>query len=185
MRRREMTNKVLLLGTAWQPDYWESDKEAPYPKTQYTDIPEWDEMSKSCPLPGVGRYIKQKDKDFFPNKFIYLKIMGMRFDPVTKQPYFDFKTVTKSNTESRILEGRLPGVYKKLFSAIEFEKLIGILRDLGEEPPDEWKGLAEAKEETIHWGDYVGKYFGEMEDKILSNNEFEDRRKEGERGVSP
>jgi hypothetical protein len=101
--------------------------------------------------------------------------MGMRFDPSTKQPYFDFETVAKSKTESRRLEGKLGGIYKKLFSAIDFEKLTGILRDLGEEPPDEWRGLAEAKEETIGWVDYVGKYFLEIEDKILSNNEFEDR----------
>jgi len=34
--------KILLLATVWQPDYWESDKEAPYPKHKYTDLPEWD-----------------------------------------------------------------------------------------------------------------------------------------------
>ena len=59
--------KVLLLATAWQPDYWESDKEAPYPKTKYTDIPEWDDLSESCPLPGIGRYINKRARIFAQN----------------------------------------------------------------------------------------------------------------------
>lgn len=167
--------KVLLLATGWQPDYWELDKEAPYPKTKYTNLPEWDDLSKSCPLPGIGRYIKQKDKDFSPNAFVYLKIMGMRYDLSTKQPYFNFKTLTKSKMESHILNGKLPSDNRKLFSAIEPEKLVRILQDIGEEAPEEWKKLIEIKEEIIHWRDYLGKYFLEIEEMVLSNDEFEDR----------
>ena len=103
--------KILLLATVWQPDYWESDKEAPYPKHKYTDLPEWDDLSKSCPLPGIGRY----SKDFSQNTFVYLKIMGMKYDPDTEQPYFDFKTITKSKTESRRLEDKLPYDNRKFF----------------------------------------------------------------------
>ena len=48
--------EVLLLATAWTSDYWESDKEAPYPKNKYTDLTGWDDLSKRCPLPGIGKY---------------------------------------------------------------------------------------------------------------------------------
>lgn len=167
--------KVLLLATGWQPDYWESDQEAPYPRAKYTDLPEWDSLSKSCPLPGIGRYIKQKDKDLSKNSFVYLKIMGIRYDPDTKHPYFDFKALTKSNIESRILENKLPYDNRKLFSVIETEKLIEILQDIGEEPPEEWGKLIEIKEEIINWKNFIGKYFLEIEEKTLSNDEFENR----------
>ena len=59
--------KVLLLATGWEPDYWESDKEAPYPKLDYRSLPDWEDLSRNCPLPGIGRYIKQKGQDFSSN----------------------------------------------------------------------------------------------------------------------
>lgn len=167
--------KVLLLATAWQADYWESDKEAPYPKTKYTDIPEWDDLSKSCPLPGIGRYIKQKDKDFRTKPFVYLIIMGMRYDSSTESPFFTFKTLTKSKKESRILESNIPSVNRRFFSVMDPEKLIAILQNIGEAPPKEWKSLIDIKEQIINWRDYIGEYFLEIEEKTLSNNEFEDR----------
>ena len=163
--------KILLLATLFQPDYWESDKEAPYPRHRYTDLLEWNDLSNSCPLPGIGRYIK----DFSQNSFVYLKIMGMKYDPDTEQPYFNFKTITKSKTESRRLEEKLPYDKRRLFSVIEPEKLIGILQEIGEEPPEEWKKLIEKEEEIIHWKDHIGKYFLEMEGMALSNDVFEDR----------
>ena len=167
--------KILLLSTGWEPDYWESDKEAPYPKTKYTDLPEWDDLSKNCPLPGIGRYIKQRGRDFSSNPFVYLKITGIRYDLSTKQPYFNFKTLTKSKTESHRLENKLPYDKRRFFSVIEPEKLVGILQDIGEEPPEEWKELIEIKEEKIHWGDHIGKYFLEIEEGTLSDDKFEDR----------
>ncbi len=166
-----MAKKVLVLATNWQPDYWESDKEAPYQKYTYTDLSEWEGLSKSCPLPGIGRYFK----DISSSPFVYLKIMGMRYDTSTKQPYFNFKFLKKSKTESRKLENNLPSIHRNLFSAIESEKLIQILKDIGEEPPEEWKKLIEIKEGIIHWKDYIGKYFLETEESTLSNDEFEDR----------
>jgi len=97
------------------------DKETPYPKTKNTDLREWDSFSKNCPLAGVGRYIKQRGNDFSRYPFIYLKIIGMRFDLNTLQPYFEFKAITKSRTESRKLEQNLPSDKRKLFSAIKFD----------------------------------------------------------------
>lgn len=39
----------------------------------------------------------------------------MKYDPDTEQPYFDFKTITKSKTESRRLEDKLPYDNRKFF----------------------------------------------------------------------
>lgn len=168
--------KVLLLATAWQSDYWGYDKEAPYPKTKYKEMAEWDELSKNCPLPGLGIYIKQREKDFSRNKFVYLKITGMRYDSSSGQPYFDFKTIANSNTESKKLTESLPpDNNRKLFSVIQPEKLIGILQNIGERPPEEWKKLIEIEERITNWRDYIGKYFLEIEERVLSNDEFEDR----------
>lgn len=83
-------------------------------------------------MPGIGRYIKQRDKDFGVKSFVYLKIIGMRHDFSTKKPYFDFKALTKSKTESRTLESKLPSENRKVFSAIESERLIEIFEDIGE-----------------------------------------------------
>jgi len=171
----EKMKKILLLATGWQTYYWESDKEAPYPGTKYTTIPEWDDLSRSCPLPGIGIYIKQKDKDLRKDPFVYLIITGMRYDPSTEKPYFTFKAITKSKKESQILSSELPPANKKLFSVIDSERLVGSLRNIGETPPKEWENLIEAEEEIISWKDYIGKYFLEIKGKILSNNEFEDR----------
>lgn len=167
--------KALILATGWAPDYWESDKEAPYPKTKYTELDEWDDLFKNCPLPGIGRYIKQKDRDLSTERFVYLKVSGMRYDPNTQEPYFSVKFLKKSNTESSKLENGLPYNKRRFFSAMESEELIKILKNIGEEPPEEWKKLTEIKEEITHWKDYLGKYFLEMEEKSLSNDEFEDR----------
>jgi len=167
--------KVLILATNWSPDYWESEREAPYPKKLHTDIAEWDVVSKNCPLPGIGRYFKQKDKDFSIEPFVYLEIKGMRYDFNTQEPYFDSKILTKSKMKSSVLEGKLPYDKRKLFSAIEYEKLIRILEDIGEEPPEEWKKLIEIKKEIIHWENYIGKYFLKIEEGTLGNAGFEDR----------
>lgn len=165
--------KVIILATGWAGDYWETDSEAPYPQGRYTELPEWDDLSKNCPLPGIGRYIKQKDKDFSRNPFVYLKIKGMRYDANTKQPYFDFETLTKSKTGSDILENKLST--RKFFSSVESPKILSILRDIGEDPLEEWKKLIEITEERIDWRDYIGKYFLEIEGNNLNNDEFENR----------
>lgn len=167
--------KVLILATGWSNDYWEFDKEAPYPKTKYTGLEGWDDLSKSCPLPAIGRYIKQKGNDFSLYPFVYLVIIGMRYDVNTRQPYFKFETIAKSKTESRKLEHNLPSVKRKLYSAMKYEDLIEILQNLGEQPPEKWSNLARVAEERIQWKDYIGKYLLQGRDRVLSNDEFEDR----------
>jgi len=167
--------KVILLATGWALDYWESDKEAPYPKTTYQQLHEWEELSKSCPLAGLGIYIKQREKDFTRIPFVYLKIRGMRYDPDTGKPFFDFKVTKKSSTQSKILTDRLPTENKKLFSAIDAGRLIKILKGIGEKPPEEWLNLVELAETHVDWHDYIGKYFLDLKSGNLGNEEFEDR----------
>jgi len=173
MERKAM-KEVILLATGWSSDYWESDKEAPYPKKKYTELPEWEELSKNCPLPGLGIYIKQKEKDFKKIPFVYLKITGMRYDTNTQAPYFNFKVIKKAGKESESLTDKLPAENKKLFSAIEAGQLIKILNEIGEEPPKEWSDLIESEGTTVSWKNYIGEYFLKLEDVDISNDEFED-----------
>ncbi|ROL56130.1 hypothetical protein D9V84_09410 [Bacteroidetes/Chlorobi group bacterium Naka2016] len=167
--------KVILLATAWHSDYWESDKEAPYPGTTYTQLKEWDELSQNCPLAGLGIYIKQKENDFRTIPFVYLKITGMRYDPITQQPYFNFKVIKKASRESIELSIRLPSETRRLFSAINADQLIKILNEIGEKPPAEWLSLIESGQTSVSWEDYIGKYFLDLKSGNLSNDEFEDR----------
>lgn len=166
--------KVILLATAWAPDYWEFDKEARYPKTTYRDLTGWEELSKNCPLAGLGMYIKQKENDFRNKPFVYLKITGMRYDS-NETPFFEFKVIKKADTASEKLTKILPEENKKLFSAITLDCLIKILKEIGEEPPKEWVDLIESVDSPVDWRDYLGKYFLELKSESLSNAEFEDR----------
>lgn len=167
---------MIILCTAWAEDYWESPKEAPYPKRSYKEFPEWDSLANTCPLPGLGIYIKQKDKDYTNRNFVFLKIKGMRFDKENERPYFSFEPIAVSKTPSINFTQQFPPVGNRLFSAVEGTKVLEVLQTIGEEPPDEWKGLIKFEEKLARsWRDYVGKYFLELIDTDLSNNEFEDR----------
>lgn len=171
----EAMKKVMLLATAWTSDYWESDKEAPYPKTKYSFLTGWEELSNNCPLAGLGIYIKQKGKDFTKMPFIYLKITHMRYDINTESPFFTFKVIQKSSTESESLTDRLSSESPKLFSAINAGQLIKILNEIGEKPPKEWLDLIELVKTPVDWRDCIGKHFLELKSGTLSNDEFEDR----------
>jgi len=138
--------KVIALGTTWEPDFWEKPQKAPFLKRTYRQLPDWEDLSKNCPLAGLGIYIKQKEKDYKNKPFVYLKIKGMRYNAGTEEPHFFFEPIKKSSTESRTLLDRLldelgVDIKKKLFLSINPEKLINILRDIGEEPPKEWFDL--------------------------------------------
>jgi hypothetical protein len=162
--------KVILLATSWK-DYWDSDKEASYHKLKYHELHGWEDLSQTCPIAGLGIYLK----DFKRIPFVYLKITGMRYD-LSETPFFDFKVIQKSKTESQLLCEKLPPQSKKLFSVIDGEQIIKILEEVGEEPPPEWHALLELNHlPTISWHDYIGKYFLEIESESISNNEFEDR----------
>jgi len=170
-------DKVIILCTAWKEDYWETPKEAPYPKRQYTELPEWDNLARNCPLAGLGVYIKQRvsreERDYRDRNFVYLRINGMRYDKNTKQPFFNFEPISASRVSSKKLLEQLP--LTRLFSAIKIEELLSILEILGEKPPDRWLELTKVEKITWSWRDYVGLYFLELIDRDLSDREFEDR----------
>lgn len=167
--------RIVLLKTSWEIDYWSKPREAPYPNRKYFDLHDWEALSKKCPLPGLGIYIKQKDRDYTFVRFVYVRIKGMRYDSITGQPYFEFDPIQESTTESWQLTNKLPAENRPLFSSIQSDTLINILKNIGENPPKEWISLIELKETIISWQDYIGKYFLEIESKNLSNEEFEDR----------
>lgn len=59
-----MLDKVLILTTGWEEDYWEKEKEAPYSGRKYTDLSEWDSLRENCPIAGLGIYTKYRKNDF-------------------------------------------------------------------------------------------------------------------------
>ena len=172
-----MADKIIILRTAWGKDYWEKGKEAPFPHTKYSELQDWNTLSQNCPLPGLGVYIKQRIKqeehDYRYKPFVYLRIEGMRSDIKNGQPYFTFTPVGISKTQSKNLEEKLQSL--PLFSALPSEDLLNILRELGETPPQEWTKLINSTNPIYGWRDYIGKYFLELTNNNIGNNDFEDR----------
>jgi len=175
-----MVNRVIILCTAWSEDYWETPREAPYPRRRYTELREWDNLARSCPVAGLGVYIKQRvsgeERDYRNRNFVYLK-NGMRYDKRydknTEQPYFSFEPLGTSNVSSRKLLEQLPSL--PLFSTIKTEELLHIFEILNEQPPQEWIELTKVERVAKSWRDYVGQRFLDLIDRSLSDTEFEDR----------
>jgi len=174
-----VSGRVLILYTHWEPeDYWEQPREAPYPGRSYRELPEWDELAKSCPLPALGVYTKgrlKKDKyvDRTHKEFVYLRLLGMRFDRESGQPYFLIEPISRASRPSREFLKSFPAT--NLFAVVDGDRILAVLRALGEEPPEDWVKLIGTKRFTISWRDYVGKYFLDLIDENLSNDDFEDR----------
>lgn len=167
--------KILILATALKDDYWESSKKADYPSRKYTELSDWKDLAGNCNLPGIGIYRKYKDKDLSNNPFVYLEIKGMSYDSSSLAPCFEFEFLEKSNIRSDEIEKKLPQENRGWFSAIDPEELINILKVMGEDPPEKWKELTKENKEPIDWKDYIGKYFLDIEQNRLSNDEFENR----------
>jgi len=169
-----VSGRVLILYTCWEPeDYWGQTKEAPYPGRSYKELPEWDKLASSCPLPALGVYIRCKDKDRTHKEFVYLKLLGMRFDEKTEQPYFHVEPIRKAFLPSGKFLKFFPAT--NLFIAVDGNRVLEILRALGEEPPEKWMELIGTKRPAISWRNYIGKYFLDLMDEDLSDNDFEDR----------
>jgi hypothetical protein len=171
--------KVLLLATGWDKTYWNSPKEARYPGETYKKLPEWESLARNCPLPGIGIYTKRQQNDFSSQNFVYLKVKGMRYDSNSETPYFDFEPLESSETPSHKLVGRLGGRIP-LFSVKDCSEIRKVLQELGETPPSAWEDLLSPEQNTTTqarytWEDYIGKYFLDIKDTNISNNEFEDR----------
>lgn len=85
--------KVLLLFTDWDKEYWKTAKRAVYVNCSYRRLIGWEDLSKECPLPGLGIY----SYSWSDNKFEYLKINNMGY--TKKGVYFDFEPIKKSKTK--------------------------------------------------------------------------------------
>jgi len=167
--------KILILATNWSDDYWEKDGEAPYQNQRYTELAEWSELSKSCPLPAIGRYYDKKNQKFSESPFIYLKVTGMHYDSNTESPIFDRVMIARSKTASKVLYDQLPSKHRYYFSVVDSDSLIQILRKINDDPPEEWLQLVGKLLPKPDWKDHIGKFFLEISENALGNNEFEDR----------
>jgi len=160
---------VLILYTFWSPDYWEKGKEAPYPKRSYEELSNWNELEKSLPVPGIGVYMKQREKDYRQRSFIYLRIKGMRYGGL-REPYFDFEPIRRAEKTSAALLDKIG--QHKLFESRPLDQVIETLKGLGEEPPSDWLRLAKERVKE-DWRSWIGSYFLRAESDV-SNDAFED-----------
>lgn len=133
--------KILILATSWDPNYWISGKEAPYEGLKYTDLPDWDDLVKGCPLAGIGIYKKHKEKDYSLTQFVYLQIKGMQYNPDTGVPCFLTIPVKRSRVTCSRLERELPEDNQDWLSSIDEPLMTEILKNLGERPPESWLSL--------------------------------------------
>jgi len=160
--------EVLVLCTTWRPDYWESDKIAPYPKRSMEAIRH---LKNSLPLAGIGAYIKQKERNFSQRPPCFLIIRNI--DENEKgEPRFDIHFMARMEeiTSLKLLDKT--GT-QDLFFSVSQEKILRILDEFGIKPPLDWKQLLEEKPQPS-WQDWVGKYFQDIL-KSISNPEYEDR----------
>lgn len=172
-----MTDKVVILRTAWSKNFWEKERQAPFPHIEY-DRSKWNELSQNCPLPGLGVYIKQriknKEYDYRYKPFVYIRIEGINFDANNNQPVFSFTPISVSKKAlSKDIEGKFPDL--PLFSTVPSKDILSALQGLGETLPQEWMKLINSTGPIYSWRDYIGRYFLELIDTIVGNNEFEDR----------
>ncbi len=170
-----MAKDVILLTTHWKDDYWHKPKEAKYTgNVRYTEIGNWDYLAQNCPLAALGIYYRKIET----TPFVYLRIQGMRYDPVTQNPFFRFVAIRPSSTPSASLRAELPRHCQGLIGMIAGDQLVQILKAIGEEPPHEWLelvGSGGAGPSQPTWRSWVGEYFLSLEDPKLGDAEFEDR----------
>jgi hypothetical protein len=174
-RKIEMA-QVILLQTNWAGDYWNKAKTAPYTEqVRYTDLPDWVDLANRCPLAGLGIYIRGKQRDYSQERFVYIRITGMSYDPGTGNPSFAFDVIRPSATNSETMRNRLPYENRHLISTMQTDDLLTVLAELGENVPDDWLTLAQDKRPVqVTWHDWLGTFFLALE-QSMSDNDFEDR----------
>lgn len=160
--------EILILCTSWAEDYWETDKIAPYPKTSIKPVKH---LKKALPVPAIGVYIKQRERDLTSLSPCFLIVRNIR-ENEGGEPLFDFHFAAKVEglTSMRFLS-EIGG--KRLFYTVPQERVLKALSRFGIEPPPEWKMLLEAKAKPS-WLDWVGRHFKEVL-KPISNLQYEDR----------
>ncbi len=162
--------KVLLLFTNFKGDFWNNKREVTY-KKEYFDADILNDLTKKCPLPALGIF---KHEGEINNSFTYLKINGIRFDK--EHIIFDFEPIAKAKIKSNNLIDILPSENTRLLSSIiDYEKINDILQRIGEPHPKEWINAKKLNTLITDWNDFIGKYFLDLKNNSLSNEEFEDR----------
>jgi hypothetical protein len=162
--------EILVLCTYWEADYWENDKEAPYPKTSIKPIRH---LKNTLPLAGIGVYTKGKDRDFTAQPPCFLIIKNIT-ENEKGEPQFDFHHVSKMQDITSSMFLNEIGI-RNLFFTVSEEKVLPVLEKFGITPPPEWQKLLEAKPPpSSSWLDWIGKRFKDIL-QTISNNEYEDR----------
>ena len=160
--------ELLILCTSWAEDYWEIDKIAPYPKRSIRPV---EHLKKALPVPAIGVYIKQRERDFthFPPCFLIVRNIS---ENEKGEPLFDFHHISKMEGVTSL--AFLSEIGKRgLFFTVPQEKILEALRKFTIKPPTEWKMLLEKKLQPS-WLDWIGKRFQDIFPPI-SNPEYEDR----------
>lgn len=174
--------EAIILSTVWDPKYFEVSKEAPYKNFDYRAIENWENIKSQLVIPAIGIY----KRDHANINFVFLKIMGMRYDE-TNSAYFDFRVIQKSTVSSSTLINLLPQKNKSpLFSSIDLDGLIKIIKATGAIIPDEWiQKTSNSKDTTTtpthqiqtvqdDFLSYIGKHYQKLLSSDISNDEFED-----------
>jgi hypothetical protein len=162
--------EILVLCTYWEPDYWDNDKIAPYPKRSLKPI---QHLKDKLPLAAIGIYTKGKDRDFTAQSPCFLIIKNIT-ENEKGEPQFDFHHISKMQGITSLALLNEIGI-RNLFFSIPDEKILHVLEKFGVKPPSEWRKLLEAEVlPQPSWLDWVGIHFQDIA-KPISNNEYEDR----------
>jgi hypothetical protein len=173
--------ETIALTTDFDRNYWELHKPARFPSTDINKrLSSWRQLNSKCPLPAIGLYTdKYKERHF---DYIIIKDIIADADGT---PNFDYEFISNGHRESRILDEKINLNRKKFYFSIDCSTLIQSLRDIEEKPPLNWLNLFENNTPIVNtevivtekadWSAYLGRYFLDLRDRQLGNEEFENR----------
>jgi hypothetical protein len=163
--------EILVLCTWWEPDYWERDKTASYPRRSIKPV---QHLKDKTPLPGIGVYIRGRGRNYTYQAPCFLIIKDIS-ENEKGEPLFDFHFISRMEglTSAEILR-EIPK--KELFFIVSEKEGLKALQNFNIQPPPEWLNLLGKKAPlpTPSWLDWIGRYFREIL-QTISNNEYEDR----------
>lgn len=172
---------TITLTTNWGYNYWELGKPGRFPTTNISErLPSWRQLKAKCPLPAIGLYTDQ----FTDRRFDYIIIKDINAE-TDGTPYFDYEFVSKGFKESCFLDEKVNRGRKKFYFPVDWSLMLQSLRALEQHPPQKWLDLFEENvplintevtvTEATDWSSYLGRYFLELRDRQLGNEEFENR----------
>ena len=146
--------EILVLCTYWEPNYWERDRVAPYPKRSIEPVKH---MKNKTPIPAIGVYTKGKGKDYTHQPPCFLIIKNIS-ENEKGEPQFDFHFISQMQGLTSVQF--LAEIQKRdLFYSVSEEEALPVLEKLGVKPPPEWQKLLEAKPLLVpSWPDWIGRY---------------------------